>query len=235
MLNNQPKSYRAENSNLEYYRSFESTQDANDFIALLKQHEIKFLLESSKVILDETIVGTALLPKAILKLHPTDFERVNNLIKHQFENATIEIQGDYLNQLDNNELTDILKNPDEWSIEDGIVAKRILQKRGIIYTEQQIEEFKKEKLENLRKGKKASNVALILYSLGILIGLFLHFILVMAGIGMGYYYAFGKSTDIEGKKYFIYDEQTRFYGKIMFYGGIAVIIIQLTLLPILLS
>jgi hypothetical protein len=47
---------------------------------------------------------------------------------------------------------------------------------------------------------------------------------------MGYYYGYGTSTDINGKKYFAYDKETQRYGKIILYVGLVGFIVQLLLL-----
>jgi hypothetical protein len=219
-----------EKSTFEYYRSFESKENAKVFTEFLTENEVEFLVDSPEVLIDKSIVGTGFLPKITLKIKSQDFEKVNELIAAQVEDTDIAAEGDYLNELNNEELTDILKNPDEWSIEDGIVAKKILAERGITYSDTEISTFKNDKLQQIRVGKKASPLTLILYFLCILVGFYIGIFFTLAGIGMGYYYGYGTSTDINGKKYFAYDKETQRYGKIILYVGLVGFIVQLLLL-----
>jgi hypothetical protein len=219
-----------EKSTFEYYRSFESKENAKVLTEFLTENEVEFLVDSPEVLIDKSIVGTGFLPKITLKIKSQDFEKVNELIAAQVEDTDIAAEGDYLNELNNEELTDILKNPDEWSIEDGIVAKKILAERGITYSDTEISTFKNDKLQQIRVGKKASPLTLILYFLCILVGFYIGIFFTLAGIGMGYYYGYGTSTDINGKKYFAYDKETQRYGKIILYVGLVGFIVQLFLL-----
>jgi len=219
-----------EKSTFEYYRSFESKENAKAFTEFLTENEVEFLVDSPEVLIDKSIVGTGFLPKITLKIKSQDFEKVNELIAAQVEDTDIAAEGDYLNELNNEELIDILKNPDEWSIEDGIVAKKILAERGITYSDTEISTFKNDKLQQIRVGKKASPLTLILYFLCILVGFYIGIFFTLAGIGMGYYYGYGTSTDINGKKYFAYDKETQRYGKIILYVGLVGFIVQLFLL-----
>jgi hypothetical protein len=219
-----------EKSTFEYYRSFESKENAKVLTEFLTENEVEFLVDSPEVLIDKSIVGTGFLPKITLKIKSQDFEKVNELIAAQVEDTDIAAEGDYLNELNNEELTDILKNPDEWSIEDGIVAKKILAERGITYSDTEISTFKNDKLQQIRVGKKASPLTLILYFLCILVGFYIGIFFTLAGIGMGYYYGYGTSTDINGKKYFAYDKETQRYGKIILYVGLVGFIVQLLLL-----
>jgi hypothetical protein len=218
------------NSKFEYYRSFENEENAKEFTDFLTENEVGFLLDSPEVLIDKSIVGTGFLPKITLKIKSQDFKKVNDLIAAQIEDTDIAAEGDYLNDLNNEELTDILKNPDEWSIEDGIVAKKILVERGITYSDTEISTFKNDKLQQIRAGKKASPLTLILYFLCILVGFYVGIFFTLAGIGMGYYYGYGTSTDINGEKYFAYDKETQRYGKIILYVGLVGFFIQLFLL-----
>jgi hypothetical protein len=219
-----------EKSTFEYYRSFESKENAKAFTEFLTENEVEFLVDSPEVLIDKSIVGTGFLPKITLKIKSQDFEKVSELIAAQVEDTDIAAEGDYLNELNDEELTDILKNPDEWSIEDGIVAKKILAERGITYSDTEIATFKNDKLQQIRVGKKASPLTLILYFLSILVGFYIGILFTLAGIGMGYYYGYGTSTDINGKKYFAYDKETQRYGKIILYVGLVGFIVQLLLL-----
>ncbi len=211
-----------------FYRNFMNVEEAQAFGALLQQHDILYQLETSGTVIDSAIVGNGLVPKAVIKILARDFRTVNRIIAEQVRNAdeTV-IQDHYLNQLNDTELLDIIKKQDEWSAEDISVAQVLLSDRGIPISPSEIERFRQERLTEIRSGKEASMTWVVLYSLGIVVGMFISLIFVGAGIGMGYYYAHGKATDIDGKKYFVFRPRTRLIGTFMFYGGLVFLVLQL--------
>ena len=71
-----------------------------------------------------------------------------------------------------------------------------------------------------------------LYFLGMIAGVFINITiislaLILAGVGMGYYYAYGKSLDPDGNKFPAFDPDTRQFGKLIFYGGFLALMIKL--------
>lgn len=204
-----------------FFRDFHNIDEAKNFIAILEENDILYLAETSETILDESIVGTGLLPKAIIKLLPEDFKTVNAILNEQFQQLEYwDIRDHHLNELDDNELKEILERPDEWAIEDTSIAKLILNERGIQLSDQDILNLRKERLKDIRKGKKGDKIWMVLYFLFIPLGLIVSEFFTIAGIGMGYYYAYGKNTDIDGHRYHTFDEETRKYGKVILFGGL---------------
>lgn len=206
------------------YRNFHSKDEAMAFAELLEDHSIPYVLEGSSTVIDKAIVGEGFIPKVFLKILTTDFKKINSILEENFKNISYsDIDDHYLTQLDNDELKELFEKPDEWSVEDVSIARVILQQRDIIIDESEIKASRNKRLAEIWKGKKGTSIWMILYSLGIVFGLFFSLIFVVAGIGMGYYYAYGKSIDPDGRKYFAFDNSTRNYGTIMFYGGITFI------------
>ena len=212
------------------YKSFHSVAEAASFARFLSDHEVLFLAEKSETIIDEAIVGTGLLPNVLIKLKPEDFKRVNALIEEQLSQVDFsEVEEHYLSQLDDKELLEIFKEPDKWSIEDINIAKIILRGRSINVTDEHVRELREKRMEEIRQGKKGNRFLMMLYFLGILLGLFTTPLFIVAGIGMGYYYAYGKAVDPDGNKYFVFEPETRNYGIIILYGGIAMLVLALIL------
>ena len=215
----------------EHYRSFYNTTQAQPYVELLQTNNIPFLLEGSENILDKAIVGTTLRPNIILKLQPKHFITANQLIESlMISEEGFDVDEHYLNQLDDAELQEIFEKLDEWSIEDVQVARLILKNRGISIEEEEIQALRSKRLDELRQGKKGNRLQMLLYGLSAILGLVIHPILTIAGIGMGYYYTFGKSTDPDGVKYSTFDAETQKIGKLIFYGGILALIVALGLL-----
>lgn len=220
-------------SQFQLYKSFHNVEEAKDFAQLLYDHKIVYTAESSETIIDEAIVGTGLLPKVIIKIAAEDFKKVNTIIEEQLANADYsDVQDHYLNQLDTSELQEIFQKPDEWTIEDVNIAKLILRNRGVSITDQEIRRLREARLNRIRQGKKGNTTMMAFYFLAIALGIFIPFglVFIIGGIGMGYYYANGKSVDPDGVKYFTFDAETRKFGNVILYGGLLAFIIALVVL-----
>jgi len=215
----------------ESYKRFHNAEQAKSYATLLADYNIPYLIEGSQTILDEAIVGSPLLPKVILKLRPEDFSRANQVIMSEMVAAEdFSVEDHYLNQLENEELLAIFEKQDEWEVEDIQVAQFILEKRGVPISSEKIQVQREQRLETIRKGKSGNRFFMLLYALSIALGIVIHPLFVIAGIGMGYYYAYGKSVDPDGNRYFTFDAPTRKYGKLVLYGGIVVLAFSVTLL-----
>ncbi len=226
-----PTNQKNPSTKLEFYRDFINIDEAKDFAKILEENRIVYSLEGTETVIDSAIVGNGILPKAIIKIAPADFKIINAVLKENIDALPAEIiNSHYLNQLDNEELEEIFHNQEGWTIEDVYTAKKILSNRGIKIKKDVIEGLRNESLGETRKGKTASWLWISLYSLGIIFGLFVNFFVVIAGLGMAYYYGFGKSTDVDGNGYYVYDEGTRQIGKMMFFGGLIFVVFEFLIL-----
>ena len=160
------------------------------------------------------------MPPALVKVRPTDFPKVNEILEKQALENPHFLESHYLRQMDDRELIDMIRNPDEWNVEDIALAHRILSERGIPIPKEHIEEFTKKKNEELRAGKKAEPKWMIAsFLLVIAGGVFVSPLFLIAGIGMGWYYWRDKTIDNQGHKFFTFEKTTRLYGKVIFYLG----------------
>ena len=218
-------------SEFEFYKSFHSVEKAKDFVALLQSHNLPYKADTARALIDETIVGTGLMPKVVIKLLPNDFKTVNELIKKEIVEADYREFGDhYLNQLDDEELLAIFEKQDEWSVEDIHVAQIILRNRGIKMDDVDVKILREVRLAKIRKGKEGNKVSMAIYFVGILLGLVTFWVFAIAGIGMGYYYSYGKTVDPDGKSYYIFEPNTRRIGKFILYGGLVALIAEVIVL-----
>lgn len=209
-----------EKKDFKYYKSFHNVEEAKVFSKILDEKKILYLAESTDTILDQSIVGTGMLPKVVIKLLPTDFKKVNGLIAYQIaELEYADVDDHYLNQLDTTELLDIFSKPDEWSVEDIHVAKIIVRQRGVNISKEEISEKRAARLKEIREGKTENKLIMFLYFIGIAVGLIFSPLFVIGGLGMGYYYGYSKSVDLDGEKYFTFEPKTRKLGKWMLIIG----------------
>jgi len=215
----------------EFYRNFELESEMEKVKNLFDQHSIEFEATSVETIIDEVFVGKGMIPKFTIKLKTQDFKRASEILKKQAENE-MDLYGgfEHLNELTDEELTEIVLKPYEWSIESEIAAKKILKARGVEISEQEIKDHKFNFQREFFKGKSVHIGIQLAYFVAIILGFYIHIVFIIAGLGMGYYYAYGKTTDREGNRYYLYDKRAREIGKFIFVGGIIAFVIQLYLL-----
>lgn len=209
-----------QSGSFEFYRDFHSVEQAESFVELLKKNRIDYKLEKSQTLLDAAIVGHGLVPPALVKIRTADFTKVNAILeKEALENPHF-LSSHYLRQMDDRELIDMIRNPDEWNVEDIAVARKILSERGIPIPKEHIEEFNKKKNAERRAGKKAEPKWMFLsFLLVVAGGAFVSPLFLLGGIGMGWYYWQDKTVDNQGTKFYTFEKTTRVYGKLIFYLG----------------
>lgn len=204
----------------EFYRDFFNAEQAGAFVEMLKENNIVYKLEKSRVLLDTAITGHGLMPFAVLKLRASDFSKVNELLVEHARNDHHFISNHYFQEYKATELLDVVQKPDQWTPEDVAVARHLLDKQGVVIPQSQVENFKQQRIETLRAGKKASPTWLITYLLFVLFGaLILSPFFIIGGIGMGWYYWQDKTIDSDGNKYFTFDDTSRNTGRLIFYLG----------------
>ncbi|MEM1216253.1 MAG: hypothetical protein AAGJ82_11240 [Bacteroidota bacterium] len=209
-----------------FYRDFIRQEDAVAFAQFLDEAGIAYSLEIPETLIDKVIVGEGFVPKAILKIAPDDFERVNALLAEQVTQLSeAEIEAHPLNDLNDKELIAILTSQEEWTVEDVTVAQRLLILRGIPVDDAGVQKLRKERLASLRQGKAGNRWLMLLYALGIIVGPITSIVFLIAGVGMSYYYAYGTTVDADGERHSIYDAATRQLGKVMLYGGAALLVV----------
>ena len=220
-----------ESKRLAFFRDFVSKEQALEFSEILNSSEIPNSVEIPQTLADEIFVGTGALPKAIIKLLPEDFTRANEILEQRLETVTAEELTDhYLNQMSSEELNGLFAEPDKWSAEDLKVAEVILKGRGDDISEEEIKQKREERFAEIRKGRKGSRWWMLFYFLSIFLTIWVHIAFFIAGVGMGYYYAYGTSVDPDGNKYFVFEPQTRFYGKLLLWSGLLLFFIQLLII-----
>ncbi len=204
----------------EFYRDFHSVEQAEAFAELLKTNRIPYKLEKSQTLLDAAIVGHGLVPPALIKIRSSDFTRLNRILREKVLSDPQFVEEHYLQQFEDKELIAIVRQPNVWNVEDVTTARRILNDRGIPIPKEHVEDFIRQINAELRKGKKANPAWLLFYLALVLLGGFLvNPFFLIGGIGMGWYYWRDKTIDNQGVKFYTFEKNTRFYGKVIFYFG----------------
>ncbi|PHI20633.1 hypothetical protein CEQ90_06135 [Lewinellaceae bacterium SD302] len=208
---------------MEFYRNFYDEAAALDFADFLTENGIPSAIERPEALVDSNFVGSTLLPLAIIKIRSQDFEKANRLLIQSVNDLSDEdVENSHLNHYDTESLRGIFSSTDDWNIEETYLAKRILAQRGITISKEKLEASLQQRVSEIQAGKSANRLWIFVYMLFATVGQFLSIILPIAAIGMGYYYAYGKETDLNGNKHFSYDASSRLLGRILLFGGLVI-------------
>lgn len=201
---------KSEEDKFEFYRSFQFQEDAQPFIDLLKENEIPYEFNGSETIITEAIVGSPNYPKFVLRVLQSDFPIINSIIENEVLKNSADFHEHYLNDLNDHELLAILRKPDQSSIEDITITKELLKRRGIPIDPSALVEMKQERLTELQKGKDEKVVWMLLFFLFLVAtSSFFNIFFILGTIGLTWHYWKDKSADIDGNKFYTYNEQTR--------------------------
>jgi uncharacterized membrane protein len=201
---------KSEEDKFEFYRSFQFQEDALPFIELLKENEISYKFDGSKTLITEVIVGSSNYPKFVLRILRNDISTVNSIIENEVLKNAADFHEHYLNDFTDHELLAILKKPDESSIEDITITKELLKRRGIPIAPSALMEMKQERLHELQNGKDEKIGWMLLFFLFLMAtSIFFSIFFIIGIVGLSLHYWKDKSTDIDGNKFFTYNQKTR--------------------------
>lgn len=201
---------KSEEDKFEFYRSFQFQEDALPFLELLKENKIPYEFNGSETLITEAIVGSPNYPKFVLKILRSDFPIVNSIIEQEVLKNAADFHEHYLNDFTDHELLAILRKPDQSSIEDITITKELLKRRGIPIDPSALIEMKQERLNELQKGKDENGGWMLLFFLILVaISIFFSIFFIIGTIGLSWYYWKDKSADIDGHKFYTYNEETR--------------------------
>lgn len=204
---------------LEFYRHYANKEELENVKRLLNRHMIPYEVSTPDTLLDSSIVGDKLFAAYTLKLLPTDFEEVNGILRKEAEDIDLN-DFNHLDALSIDELKEILLNSDEWSVESEAAAKKILRLRGVVFLDKEIAALKASKELALSQGKSVAIGIQFAYFIAIIVGCFFGVIFIIAGVAMGFYYAFGKKVNKYGQREYIYDKKARNIGFLIVLFGI---------------
>jgi hypothetical protein len=136
-----------------------------------------------------------------------DFPKIDSLIDKSIEISLETIDKEhYLFAFSNDELTEIIIKPSEWSNYDYKVAELLLQERGIPLNAKFIENIKQQQYTNLAIKETYSTMWIIVGYISAFLGGFL-------GFAIGLSLCFMKKKLPNGEKTYVYTENDRNHGK----------------------
>jgi hypothetical protein len=191
------------------YEKFFNPDQAQPVMTILKENNIPYEFASIKQAVDRVIAGGGPAYLYEIKIAADQFNKANRVLRENIQVHLDEVDPDYyLFSFDDFELIEIFKQPDEWGRLDYAIARKILESRGIVYTNDELEALWKSRIETLAKPENEGiNWVYAGRFFAVTGGFF--------GIIIGLVLLQSTKTLPDGRKVFTYDEATRKQGKII--------------------
>jgi hypothetical protein len=204
------------------YDKFFNTEEAAPMLAILKEYAIPFEFSAIPKTVDAVIAGGGPSYLYEVKISPTQFEPVNRLLRDKIKVNLDEVDPDYyLFSFDDFELVEIINNPEEWGRLDFVIARKILETRGIVYTTEELDAIRNKKIETLsRPEKEEKGWVYAGYFFALTGGFF--------GVLIGLVLLQSTKTLPDGRKVHTYDEATRKQAKMILFLSLIVFAVCLT-------
>lgn len=207
------------------FRTFSTREDAEALSALLSENGIIFKITQSEINFDPSTLNSEVNKKNEIFIHQTDVAKAEEILLQQAEKLLMDIEPDYyLLSFSDEELIDIVRKQDEWNAFDYLLAKKLINQRGIQFDEQKIKEIQQERLDELAEPEKVKLTWII-------VGYFLALFGSIFGMIIGYSFWQTKKTLPNGEKIYNYSKKDREHGLIMFvFGTLGLIIVLIRIL-----
>lgn len=196
------------------YKRFTTAAEANELSRFLNSKGIAAGVEDASPTFDVSFSGSEHQNQFNVKIPKQDFTRANALLE---EHHTVDLQSlppdYYLLSFSDDELFDILANPDEWSPLDYNLSRQLLASRGKQVNEEVLQALKRRRIRELAKPEERQHAwvaaGYIMALLGGLVAVFL-----------GWYMMSHKKTLPNGERTYAFLPQDRKHGfYMMLLGG----------------
>ena len=137
------------------YLRFSTLNDAAILIDLLDVNQIPFKIDDSATHFDMT--ATSITPPEngiVIQIRETDKDKVDKLNQ---KNAEKPVNDHYMYSLSDNDIIDVVVNPEDWTKEEQVLAQDIFRKRNIKLTAEIIKSTRKEKNETEKEERLKQN------------------------------------------------------------------------------
>ena len=195
------------------YQKFQNIDDALLLINTLKERGIVAVLTDTSPSLDANFISSTQ-REFCVKVKQSQYQVTNDWLDQKAkENLTSIPSEHYLHDFTDAELMEVIERSDEWSREDFLLSKQILNDRGTHIDEEQIERIKLKRYQELTQTERGEPLWLVIGFVSAILG-------GLPAIFIGLSYWKLQKNDPNGQKFYGYDEWTRNLGKWMFWIGI---------------
>lgn len=195
------------------YQRFQERSEAEDLIALLKNNNIDFLLEDTSGSFDPSFANNAIHNEFRLKLKKNDFQKADMIQNESLSKLLAEVDKNYyLFEFSGQELYDVITKSDEWSRFDVLLARSILNERGLGMNDELLMTIRNQRIEELGKPEESQKVWILFAYMSCLLG-------GLLGVFIGWYLDTHKKTLPNGDQVYAYSENDRKHGRILIIFG----------------
>ncbi|HMI06758.1 MAG TPA: hypothetical protein VK528_04370 [Flavobacterium sp.] len=185
------------------FMSFTEPEMAQEIVAILTEGKILHNIHDSRKDFDPGMGNNESGKSIDIQVRPQDFPKAVNLINEKLELDESQIDPEhFLFGFTNDELIDVIKHADEWHPLDVKLAKHILNKNGVVLSQDDLETLQKKRIEEKAKPEKNAAEWIVIGYIFALGGGFL-------GFFIGYHLAHFKKTLPDGSQVYSYHESDR--------------------------
>lgn len=208
--------------NLVLLKSLYEQDKANQIKVLLDKYEITSKINYSRNNLEVTL-GQQTSNVIEIYVFENELDKATEVIQHILEEEEIELD---INDYSSEELQEIILNKDDWHDTFVDQAKVILENRGIVTPEEDVQKNLEEKVQKVKQGVSVSKLNIAFLWTFSFFGFFL-------ALAAGYFLWQGKTRASNGQKYYLYDSKARNHGKWMLILGFVTTTISIILVLIM--
>jgi hypothetical protein len=200
------------------FKKFPDLEQASELIDLLDANDIQYEVEDNTRAVADYIIGQDIECKILIKISAADFRRANLLLDRQAEQEIENVEPDYyLFAFANDELIEVVAEPDAWCDFDYQLAKKILKDRGVEISGPVEQTLHEKRLRELSTEEKGNTIWMV-------VGYISAFLGGLLGIAIGLNLWRAKRTLPNGERVFVYNEKDRMHGMVIACVGIIVFV-----------
>ena len=198
------------------FRKYVIKEQAEEIAKILSDNGINVQIREVKPYVDITFSN----PNSLnywIRLPENQIAKAESILEKEL-NTSDGLMYHYFSEFTDEELIDVLKSFYDWTKVDYQQARMILKDRGISFTDEELEQFKKISLQEQRAPQKAKTSWIIVGFISALLGGFL-------GLIIGWNYYMGYKELPNGEIVYLYDSSTRKKGKAMVIIALSVLVL----------
>ncbi len=215
--------------NLIPFRRFANKELAESYLEIFQKNGIQCRMGDNLPSADLTFSNSTVTNQFEILLPEEEFEKAERLMLDLMATEIENLPEDYyLYEFEDEELKEILIHPQEWNELDQLLAKKLIEERGLDFSQEEVEEIQKEEIKKVQKTDQTPIARILFCYVFIILAFFFKLLLIFLVfmIAQGYILWNSKRKLPDGDQIPQYNETTRLHGQIIFYFGILIAILS---------